>query len=67
MRNQPEWTTKKKNEAMSASIKKWVTRKEPLPVFITYFTAWVDREGLLNFREAIDGHDKRLARHLFEQ
>ena len=66
MRNQPECTTKKKRGYVCI-IKKWVTRKEPLPVFITYFTAWVDREGLLNFREAIDGHDKRLARHLFEQ
>ncbi len=66
LRNQPEWTTQKMNEAMSASIEKWVTLKEPLPVFITYFTAWVDSEGLLNFRDDIYGHDKKLAKHLFE-
>ena len=67
LRDQPEWTMQKVNIAMSASIEKWVTLKKPLPVFITYFTAWVDSEGLLNFREDIYGHDKKLATHLFEQ
>ena len=67
LRNQPEWTTQKINEAMSASIEKWVILKDPIPVFIAYFTAWVDSEGLLNFRDDIYGHDKILAKHLFEQ
>ena len=67
LRNQPEWTTKKMNEAMSASIEKWIPLKKSLPVFITYFTAWVDSEGLLNFRDDVYGHDKKLAKHLFEQ
>ena len=67
LRNQPEWTVKKMNEAMSVSIEKWVILKEPLPVFITYFTAWVDAYGLLNFRDDIYEHDKRLEKHLFVQ
>lgn len=67
LRNQPEWTTQKMNEAMSASIEKWIPLKKSLPVFITYFTAWVDSEGLLNFRDDVYGHDKNLAKHLFEQ
>lgn len=66
LRNQPEWTVEKMNLAMSASIEKWVTLKKLLPVFITYFTAWVDSEGLLNFRDDVYGHDKNLAKHLFE-
>jgi murein L,D-transpeptidase YcbB/YkuD len=65
--NKGEWTAPKMDVAMSASKEKWVTLKEPLPVFITYFTSWVDSEGLLNFREDIYGHDKKLAKHLFEQ
>ena len=67
LRNQPEWTTQKMNVAMSSSIEKWVPLKQSLPVFITYFTAWVDSEGLLNFRKDIYGHDERLAKQLFEQ
>ena len=65
LRNQPEWTTEKMNVAMASSIEKWVPLKKPSPVFIAYFTAWVDSEGLLNFREDIYGHDKNLAKHLF--
>ena len=64
LRNQPEWTTPKMNVAMSSSIEKWVLLKKSLPVFVTYFTAWVDSEGLLNFRDDIYGHDKKLAKHL---
>ena len=65
LRNQPQWTTEKMNVAMSSSIEKWVPLKKSLPVFITYFTAWVDSEGLLNFRDDVYGHDKNLAKHLF--
>ena len=66
LRNQPEWTTEKMNNAMSLPVEKWVTLKKSLPVFITYFTAWVDSEGLLNFRDDVYGHDKRLEKQLFE-
>jgi len=67
LRNQPEWTTQKISEGMSASKEEWVTLKQPVPVFITYFTAWVASEGILNFRDDIYGHDKNLAKHLFEE
>jgi murein L,D-transpeptidase YcbB/YkuD len=53
LRNQPEWTSDRIDAAMNASKESWVTLKEPMPVLITYFTAWVDREGLLNFRKDI--------------
>jgi murein L,D-transpeptidase YcbB/YkuD len=38
-----------------------VTLNESMPVFIAYFTSWVDRKGLLNFREDIYERDSRLA------
>ena len=66
LRNQPEWTSVKIAEAMNASEEKWVTLKEQIPIFITYFTAWVDHDGLLNFRDDIYGRDKKLAERLFE-
>ncbi len=67
LRHQPEWTTEKISEAMRTDKEKWVTLKDPVPVFISYFTAWVDNDGLLNFREDIYGHDKRMAERLFVQ
>jgi len=39
--------------------KQYVTLKQTIPVFIGYFTAWVDEDGLLNFRDDIYGHDEK--------
>lgn len=65
LRDQPEWTTEKINQAMHQSKEKWVTVKQPVPVFISYFTAWVDRDGLLHFRDDIYGHDTKMAGQMF--
>jgi len=67
LRDQPEWTEEKIDEAMNLSNEKWVTLKTPVPVYVSYFTAWVDKEGLLNFRDDIYGHDKKMAERLFVQ
>ena len=66
LRGMPEWTTEAISVAMNASAEKWVPLNKEVPVFISYFTAWVDSEGLLNFREDIYGHDKKMAKQLFE-
>lgn len=34
-----------------------ITLKKPFPIFITYFTAWVDTKGLVHFSEDIYNHD----------
>jgi murein L,D-transpeptidase YcbB/YkuD len=65
LRNQPEWTSEKINEAMNAGTEKYVKVKDPIPVVITYYTAWVDEDGRLNFREDIYGHDSKLAQKMF--
>ena len=66
LRDQPEWTSEKIKQAMNQSSDKWVTLSKVVPVFITYFTSWVDENNLLHFAEDIYGHDKKLAEHLFE-
>lgn len=43
----------------------WVSLAKPLPVFIGYFTAWVDGDGILNFRKDIYKHDEEMAAKLF--
>jgi murein L,D-transpeptidase YcbB/YkuD len=65
LRNQPEWTPEKISEAMNSGDEKYVKVKDPIPVVITYYTAWVDENGRLNFREDIYGHDERLAGKMF--
>lgn len=65
LRNQTEWTPEKISEAMNSGDEKYVKVKKPIPVVITYYTAWVDENGRLNFREDIYGHDERLAQKMF--
>jgi murein L,D-transpeptidase YcbB/YkuD len=65
LRNQPEWTPEKIEEAMNSGEEKFVKVKDPIPVEITYYTAWVDENGQLNFREDIYGHDGNLAGKMF--
>lgn len=59
------WTATEVAEAMNLSAEKTVTLKKKVPVYIVYFTAWVDEDGLLNFRDDIYGHDKVLASQMF--
>ena len=65
LRNQPEWTPEKIAEAMNSGDEKFVKVKDPIPVIITYYTAWVDEYGKLNFRDDIYDHDKKLASKMF--
>lgn len=62
---QPQWNDSRITAAMNAGTEKWVALEEPVAVAITYFTAWVDSEGHLNFRDDIYGHDRELADRLF--
>jgi murein L,D-transpeptidase YcbB/YkuD len=50
---------------MNAGKEQFYNVKEPIPVFIGYFTAWVDRDGKLNFRDDVYGHDKEMRERLF--
>lgn len=57
----PNWNPEKIDLAMNAGKEQSYTLKKTLPVYIGYFTAWVDQEGLLNFRKDIYSRDDRLA------
>ena len=61
-----EWTDEKMEKAMNAKTEVWVAIKEKVPVFITYFTSWVDKDGMINFREDLYGHDQKMAYQLFK-
>lgn len=65
LRKDSTWTQKKIMAAMNAGKEQFVPLKKKVPVYIGYFTAFVDSEGRLNFRDDVYGHDKRLATTLF--
>ncbi|MEO7307933.1 MAG: L,D-transpeptidase family protein [Ferruginibacter sp.] len=55
---EPEWTAEKIDSAMNSGKEKYVKLKKPVPVLITYYTAWVDENGALHFADDIYGHDE---------
>lgn len=65
LRGQSEWTPEKIREAMNSGKEQTVKLNNPVPVAITYYTAWVDRNGQLNFRDDVYKHDDRTARMMF--
>jgi murein L,D-transpeptidase YcbB/YkuD len=52
------WDEAKVKEYMIREIPENVPLSDKMPVQIVYRTAWVDEEGLLNFRDDIYGYDK---------
>ncbi|MES2372330.1 MAG: L,D-transpeptidase family protein [Bacteroidota bacterium] len=65
LRSDSSWNSENIEQAMHLAKEKWVTVKKSVPVFIVYFTAWVDKDGLLNFRKDIYGHDEKMSEKLF--
>lgn len=53
-----EWTPEKISEAMNSGREQFVPLKTPVAVSIIYFTSWVDKDGLVHYREDIYGHDR---------
>jgi L,D-transpeptidase YcbB len=65
LRDQGEWTPERIQQAMSSDKEQSVQLNRPVPVAITYFTAWVDRNGQLHFSDDVYSHDDRTARMMF--
>lgn len=65
LRNNSEWTASRISQAMNSGEEKYVKLKDPVPVFISYYTAWVDEQGRMNFREDIYDHDKKIKTKMF--
>lgn len=65
LRGDSSWNNGKILKAMTSRKEQWVTLQHPVPVFITYFTSWVDNNGRLQFWDDIYQHDERMINHLF--
>lgn len=65
LRDYPEWNTEKIVHAMNQTSEKVVKLKSSIPVFIIYYTAWVDHEGLLHFRDDVYQHDSEILQKMF--
>jgi len=67
LRNDSSWTPQNIQAAMEAGKERTITLKKECPVFIAYFTSWVDREGKLNFRKDIYQRDGRLLKMILDE
>jgi murein L,D-transpeptidase YcbB/YkuD len=63
--DQPTWDESRILEAMHAGTEKYQNLKAKVPVYIVYFTAWVDDKGGVHFRDDIYGHDRELEQEYF--
>jgi L,D-transpeptidase YcbB len=66
LRNDSNWTASKINQAMHSGIEKYVTLKNPVPVYIGYMTAFVDNQGRINFRDDVYKRDELLEKTILK-
>lgn len=59
LRDQPEWTQDRMQEAMNAQEERTVKLRAPIPVYLGYWTARVAQDGVLQFRKDVYGIDGR--------
>jgi murein L,D-transpeptidase YcbB/YkuD len=61
------WTSEKIGEAMNKGTEKWYPLKNEIPVYIGYFTCWMDRNGNINFYKDIYKRDAQMEALLTEK
>ncbi|MFA6247627.1 MAG: L,D-transpeptidase family protein [Mucilaginibacter sp.] len=66
LKQNPAWTPQKIRAAMNRGVEQSVVLKQKIPVYIGYFTAFVDHNGALNFRDDIYQRDEPLLKMLMK-
>ena len=65
LKDDKAWNPEKIAAAMYSGIETWHPLKNKIPVYIGYFTAWVDDDGILHFYEDVYKRDNQLANLIF--
>lgn len=53
LKDDPSWSDSYVQEILDEGKTKYVKVPHPIPIFITYITAWVDENGRVNFRNDV--------------
>lgn len=61
------WTMEKIRSVIASGKNTTVSLARPVPVYITYLTAWSGEGGTINFRNDVYGRDQLLDRALFQK
>jgi len=67
LKNDPKWDKDKIKTASTKGKQLVVQLPQELPVYLLYWTAWVDTDGLLHFRDDIYKRDKPMMRALYQE
>lgn len=60
LQNNSKWSLEKLVAAVNRKKNKIILLSDPIKIYILYWTAWVDKNGIINFRDDIYGRDRRL-------
>ncbi|MCB1776835.1 MAG: L,D-transpeptidase family protein [Candidatus Competibacteraceae bacterium] len=66
LKHDPKWNKASIKSASTSGKQRVVHLPKEVPVYLLYWTAWVDEAGLLNFRDDIYKRDKPLVRALYQ-
>lgn len=61
----PDWSPDKLRQVIRSGESRKAVLKTPVPVYLQYWTAWVDNNGVRQFREDIYNRDARLLARLY--
>jgi L,D-transpeptidase YcbB len=64
-RNDSSWDVTKVREIIAEGTRKVLQIRRPMPVHLTYQTAWVDKSGRIHFNDDVYGRDLKLKQALF--
>ena len=67
LRKDKNWNEQKVDKILETNTETGIEVNPTIPVYITYFTAWVDTNGNLNFRDDIYNLDEELAKEIFAE
>ncbi len=60
----PRWTRQRLASAVASGRRESIALPQPIPVYLLYWTAWVDGDGTTHFRDDVYGQDQALAQAL---
>jgi L,D-transpeptidase YcbB len=60
MRDNSKWNREKLTAAVNNKETKTIRLSDPINIHVLYWTAWVDKDGIVNFRDDIYGRDRQL-------
>ena len=67
LKHDPKWNKDTIKTAATSGKQRVVRLPEEVPVYLLYWTAWVDDEGFLHFRDDIYQRDKPMVRALYQK